>query len=359
MALPTSGKKVFKDRVVAIDLGSKSTKAALVKAQGVGKLILEGYTIQNTPILEGGMRPENVGLLTAHLKSILKELGHKPKRLGVVIGISESILRQVEMQIRDLSDMRKMLKFGSKQYLQQELKDFTFDVFVPGSTDDNSSGSESGRAAMGKGKALIGGAKDQLIQTLQNAAKGAGAGLDHIGIHLVESINAFEMAAPESFSNETVALVDIGFKNTTISILKQGEMALNRVLALGGDKFTGGLAEALSLGYEEAEAVKMGMPPEIQSMLESQLSNLGQELRVSIDFFEHQQDTPVTQVFVSGGSAKSDFIVNALQTELMIPCQKWNPLTVMDTSAGNFPDLELDAVQLGGAIGGAISLVNA
>lgn len=358
MALPTPGKKVFKDRVVAIDLGSKSTKAALVKAQGVGKLILEGYAIHDTPALEGGIRPENSGLLTAHFKSILKELGHKPKRLGVVIGISESILRQVEMQIRDLSDMRKMLKFGSKQYLQQELKDFTFDVFVPG-VNDNSVAAEAGRASTQKGKALIGGAKDQLIQTLQNAAKGAGAGLDHIGIHLVESINAFEMAAHDSFENETVALVDIGFKNTTISILRQGEMALNRVLALGGDKFTGGLAEALSLGYEEAEAVKIGMPPEIQAMLESQLSNLGQELRVSIDFFEHQQDTPVTQVFVSGGSAKSDFIVNALQTELMIPCQKWNPLTFLDTSAGDFPDLEVDAVQLGGAIGGAISLVNA
>ncbi len=358
MALPTPRKKVFKDRVVAIDLGSKSTKAALVKAQGVGKLILESYTIQDTPVLQGGIKPENAPVLASHLKNLLKELGHKPKRMGIIIGISESILRQVEMPARDLSDLRQMIKFASKKHLQQELKDFTFDVFVPGDPA-NADETESTARSQSPRKVLVGGVRDELIDTLQTACKSIGAGLDHVGIHLVETINAFESADPEVFADETVALVDIGFKNTTISILKQGEMSLNRVLALGADKFTGGLAEALNLGYQEAEAIKLGMPPEIQSMLESQLSNLGQELRVSIDFFEHQQDTPVTQVFISGGSAKSDFIVNSLQTELMIPCQKWNPLSVLDTSGGSFPQIDEDAVQLGGVIGGAVSLVNA
>lgn len=353
MALPTSSKKVFKDRVVAIDLGSKSTKATLIKAHGVGQLTLEAYSIRETPPMEGGLSADNQQALASHLKNVLKDLGQKPKRLGVVIGISESILRQVEMPITELTGMRQMLKFGSKKYLQQELSDFTFDVFVPGTEEE----SGMSKAQMQKGKVLIGGVRTQLIDSLQSAVKPLGVGLDHIGISLVEMVNGFEFALPEPYSQETIALVDIGFKNTTITILKSGEMALNRVLALGGDKFTGGLAEALNLDYDEAESIKIGMPPEIESMLEAQLSNLGQELRVSIDFFEHQQDTPVTQVFISGGSAKSDFILNALQTELMIPCHRWNPLNSINTSGGDFPRLQLDAVQLGVAIGGALSLV--
>ncbi len=55
------------------------------------------------------------------------------------------------------------------------------------------------------------------------------------------------------------------------------------------------------------------------------LAPLGRELRASVDFFEHQQDKPVTQVFVSGGSARSDYIIQILQTELMVPCASWNP----------------------------------
>ena len=48
MALPTSSKKVFKDRVVAIDLGSKSTKATLIKSQGAGQLTLESASVSLT-----------------------------------------------------------------------------------------------------------------------------------------------------------------------------------------------------------------------------------------------------------------------------------------------------------------------
>src|SRR5207244_11707815 len=66
-------------------------------------------------------------------------------------------------------------------------------------------------------------------------------------------------------------------------------------------------------------------PDEVQSTMVTLLVPLGRELRASIDFFEHQQDTPVTQVFVSGGSARSDYIVQILQTELVVPCASWNP----------------------------------
>ena len=90
-------------------------------------------------------------------------------------------------------------------------------------------------------------------------------------------------------------------------------------------------------------------------MLDPLLSPLGRELRASIDFFENQQDKTVTQVFLSGGPARSDFIVQALQTELMAPCKSWNPARFLEMALPpeKLGEIEQASPQLTVAIGAA------
>ena len=105
------------------------------------------------------------------------------------------------------------------------------------------------------------------------------------------------------------------------------------------------------------EGIKVGMPMEVQNQLESLLLPLGRELRASIDFFEHQQDKTVSQVFVSGGAARSPFIVESLQTELMVQTRSWNPLSFMNMAlpAEKLGEVEQVASQLAVATGGGIA----
>ena len=84
---------------------------------------------------------------------------------------------------------------------------------------------------------------------------------------LIGPVNAFELAVPEVFANESVALVDIGFKQTSVCILDSGELVLTRVVNIGGDKLTAGLAEAMNITYAEAEGIKVGMAPEVPGPL--------------------------------------------------------------------------------------------
>ena len=146
---------------------------------------------------------------------------------------------------------------------------------------------------------------------------------------VIGPVNAFEMAEPESFAKEVVALVELGFKNTTITILDSGEIMLNRVVAIGGDRLTSGLAEALNISYQEAENIKVGMPHEVAQNLEPLIHPLGRELRASMDFYENHHDKAISKVFMSGGSACGELIVEALQTELMVSCQVWAPTKFM------------------------------
>jgi type IV pilus assembly protein PilM len=208
-----------------------------------------------------------------------------------------------------------------------------------------------------KQRAFVGGVRRQMVEELQAALKSAGLVPDQVVPGVIGPANAFELAEPEIFAKEIVALVDVGFKNSVIIILDCGEIMLNRVVAIGGDRVTASLAEALGIGYAEAEQIKLGMPTEVEQNLEPVLHPLGRELRASIDFFEHQQDKAVSQVFLSGGSARSEILIQALQAELMVPCKSWNPTKSLqlELDPQKMGEVEQVAPQLTVALGAAAS----
>jgi len=259
--------------------------------------------------------------------------------------------------------MRLVLKNNSKAYLQQDLPNHVFDCYIfPPKDSPNGQPVETPKVAgsLNKFKVLVAGARQQLVNDFQTAIREAGLVGDHIVPGFVGAVNAFEMAQPEVFKNEPVALVDIGFKHTSICVLDCGELALMRVVNIGGDKITAGLAETMSISYAEAEGIKVGMAPEVQSSLELHVQPLGRELRASLDFFEHQNDRAVTQVFVSGGSARSEMILQILHGEMIVECKTWNPTTFLQLALPGQQAVEIEHIgpQLAVAVGAALSAIN-
>ena len=211
-----------------------------------------------------------------------------------------------------------------------------------------------------KSKVLVTAAKQQLVNDFQTAIKESGLVGDHMVPGFVSVVNAFEMAQPEIFKNESVALVDIGFKQTSICVLDGGELALMRVVNIGGDKLTAGLAETLSISYAEAEGIKIGMAPEVMSSLEMQVQPLGRELRASLDFFEHQNDRAISEVYVSGGSARSEMILQILHGEMIVECKTWNPTAFLQKVLPGQQTEEIEHIgpQLTVAVGAALAAIN-
>ncbi len=352
-----------RDQVVVVDLGAKVTKAVHI-TRGASGFVLKGFANVESPVFERGFKPEP---LAAHLKAVTQILGANLRPVSIALGVESSLLRHADMPLVTAHDMRQMLKFGSKNYLQQDLSDCAFDVhMLPRRTDGRTDGTtqtadgttqtEAGKA-IPKMRVLVGAAKQQVLQGLQEAAEQAGLEADMIVPSFVGPPNAFELASPEVFANEVVALVDVGHKNTTICILFNGELSLSRVVAFGSGKITQGISEALGMSLEEAEGAKVTMPPEVESVVQSLLSPLGRELRASIDFHDHQRDRAVSQVFFSGGAARNVQIIQALQVELMVPCQTWNPASFMklEMPPQMLGEIEMVAPQLTVAIGVGLS----
>lgn len=355
MALPFINSTAKRDQMIAIDLGGRTTKAVHLQRRGEG-FVLSRYALLDAPIYEKSVSAD---LLGEHLKAVFEALDAKTRLVTLALGVGESVVRHADLPQMPVGDMRQILKNNPKNYLQQDLPGYVFDctIIIPRATAKPQG--DKGKPAPGpvKQKVLVAGAKKQLLDDLQRAVKDTGLIADHVVPGLVGPVNAFEMAMPEIFLKEVVALVDIGFKNTSICILQEGELVLSRVVAIGGDRMTAGLAESLGISYAEAEGIKVGMPMEVQTNLETLVLPLGRELRASIDFFEHQQDKTVTHIFVSGASSRSEFILQTLQTELMVECKPWNPITFLQTALPPQQTAEIEHVapQLAVAVGAAVA----
>ena len=182
-----------------------------------------------------------------------------------------------------------MLKHGSKNYLQQELRT-TFRLPRPAAARCRqflripTTQPEVPRSG--------GGAKDSILSSSNKTATAAGRLVaDQVTPDLIGIANAFEMAQPEIFAQGIVALVDIGFRHSTISILLNGELSLNRVVGLGGEKSlgTGRSDEPQQLRCGKA---KLTVTDDAQPVLMSLLMPLGRELRASLDFSRNRKTRP-------------------------------------------------------------------
>ena len=341
-----------RDRVVVVDLGTHTTKAVHLERQGE-ILNLAAFAIEPAPPYDP---KASVAVLAEHLKKVHQALATPTKAVTLILGVGQSLLRQVEMFVAPISEMRARLKESPKNYLQQELHEkHVFDCYMAPAV---ALGAQTeGSKAPTKAKIIVGGAEERVLAEWSEVIKLAALLPDQIVPNLVGPVNALERAQPVEFARDAVAVVDLGFKNSTISIVKQGELILNRVVAIGGEKLTSGLQEAMGVTAAEAENLKIGMPQEVVFALQPLLSPLGRELRASIDFFEHQHDKAVSQVYVCGAAARSAYFIQALQEELMAPCKTWNPAGSLGLSLppSQLADLEQLAPELAVAIGVAVA----
>ncbi len=329
MALPflsSQAKRV--DEVVGIDLGSRQTRAVHLQRKN-DRVNLLACAALEAPPRDSKSTPET---LAEHLRNLFKALGEGTRCAALAVGVPDAFVRHAELPPMPLADMRQMLRLNSKVYLQQEYAGHVFDCAPLLSKTPPSAGGagKSAAASGGKQRVLVGGTKRQTLDDLKTACRSAAVVACQVTPGVLGPVNAFEKAQAEVFGKEVVALVDIGLKHTAVNILRSGDLIVNRVVAIGGEHITFSLAESMGITPKEAEGLKIGMAGEVQSNLEQAIVALGREIRASIDFFEHQEDVVVGQVYLCGASAGGEVFSKSLQAELMVPCKNWNPVQTLN-----------------------------
>jgi Tfp pilus assembly PilM family ATPase len=326
--------------VFGIDLGKHVFKGVLLERKGDNRFVLTSYASREVP--EELSTPED---LAQQLKLLLKDLGGSAKGCAIAVSDPESLLRIVEQPNTPIDLLRNALRLNGLMVLNQECKDFVLDCALLSPEPKN--GAATNGAANGSGEApapapapngnaqskyLVGGMLRPTVKQISEACSKSRVSADILQLAPVCSFNAFEFAYPETFAKEAFLLLDMGHLQSTVMIGSQRELVLVRSIDYGGKALTHALTADGALDEGAARVMMKEGDAGMADICRASLARLATEVRNSIGFFEGQHEQSIHRIFVSGGLARTETILQTLSDELGLPCEIWDPLETCEVA---------------------------
>jgi Tfp pilus assembly PilM family ATPase len=278
--------------------------------------------------------PENLDTpeaLAQELKGLLKDLG-SAKGCAVAVSDPNALLRIIDQPDTPVDLLRNALRLNGLAVLNQECRDYVLDcapVSANGSEPEGvgSAPNEGGVAtAVATKKYLVGGMLRPVVQQISTAFRKTRVAPDLLQLAPVCSFNAFELAYPDIFANDTFLLLDLGHLQSTVLIGRKKELVLVRSVDYGGKLLNHALTADGALDANAAQVMMTEGDAGMVDICRSSLARLAMEVRNSIGFFEGQCEESIHRIFVSGGLARTETILQILSDELGLPCEIWDPL---------------------------------
>lgn len=322
------------DSVVGIDLGKHTLKGVALRRKNDSRFVLTSFA--SRPVPEDFASVDD---LAQELKQLVRELGGA-KTCALAISDPASILRIIEQPDTPVELLRNALRLNGLAVLNQDCKEFVLDVapVVPanGISNDNKPGGGSNVAVQSgvltQTKYLVGGMLRSQIKQVVAAAAKVRLSPELLQLAPVCSFNAFEFAYPEVFANEPFLLLDMGHLESTVLIGSRSELVLVRSIDYGGKALMQALTAEDALDSDAAWHMISQGDEGMTEICRNSLARLGMEVRNSIGFFEGQREESIHRIFVSGGLARAEAVLQTLSDELSLPCEIWDPLETCEVA---------------------------
>lgn len=317
--------------VVGIDLGKHVFKGVVLQRKGDDRFVLTNYASREVP--EDLTTADE---LAQQLKLLFKELGTGTKACAIAVSDPDSLLRIIEQPNTPIDLLRNALRLNGLMVLNQECKDFVLDcaLLMPETTSGsaNGEGSSTATATSTKTKYLVAGMLRPTVKQISEACSKSRISADILQLAPVCSFNAFEFAYPDTFAKEAFLLLDMGHLQSTLMIGSQRELVLVRSVGYGGKQLIHALTADGALDEKAARVMMKEGDAGVTDICRSSLTRLATEVRNSIGFFEGQYEQNIHRIFVSGGLARTETILQTLSDELGLPCEIWDPLETCEVA---------------------------
>jgi type IV pilus assembly protein PilM len=321
--------------VVGLDIGSSSVKAVelMPRPHGFELLNLGIAPLPAEAIVDGAFL--NSGAIVDAIREALQSGGIKAKRAAAAVSGHSVIVKKISVPAMTLEELEESIRWEAEQYIPFDVNEVNldFEVLQPGDTDTPMD-------------VLLVAAKRDLVDDYVNVISEAGLQPSVVDVAGFAVENAFE-ANYDTNPEEVVALVNIGAQVVNINVVVGGVPAFTRDITAGGNQYTAEIQRALSVGFEEAERIKIGeprgadsqdvVPQEVEQAMRSVSDQLVAEITRSLDFFAATAaDTRIGRVLLAGGSSRVSGLDrlfrerSGLEVELLNPLGKMMPSTRFD-----------------------------
>ncbi|HEY2123825.1 MAG TPA: pilus assembly protein PilM [Chthoniobacterales bacterium] len=298
-----------------------------------GRVILTSFASHELPA-----QIDTAQDLGQQIKLLLKDLG-RGKGCALAFSDPAVLLRIIEQPDTPVALLRNALRLNGLAVLNQECKDFVLDVAPANaraseSVEELNSASASAVQAnvLTKTRYLVAGMLRSSVKHLAEALGKIRLSADILQLAPICSFNAFEFAYPEIFNTDAFLLLDMGHIQSSVLIGNKGELELVRSIDYGGMALGQALTADNAIDQRAAWSMVQEADAGMSEICRTSLTRLATEVRNSIGFFEGQHEESITRIFVSGGLARLEAILQTLSDELALPCEIWDPLETCEVA---------------------------
>ncbi|MBL7198454.1 MAG: type IV pilus assembly protein PilM [Candidatus Omnitrophica bacterium] len=315
---------------LGLDIGAFSVKMAQVGLEK-DKLSLVNFGISK-------IKNNNI---SEAIKEIMRNSDINTETVNIGLCGKGVILRYITLPKMPLKELRQSISTEVDKYIPFPIEDVFLDCYILKELSQEN-----------KMFVLIATVKKDIVQERLRLLSSLNLKASVIDINCVALVNVFgELCAraaslePDRGINNSagaIAILDIGADVSCLSILKDGLLEFSRDIYIGGNNFSKRIANVLNLDFDAAERLKCNPVEEQWSknleICELLLNNFTHELHISFDYYETENNTSISKLYLSGGSAYLKGIDASLNKSLGIETEIWNPIS----SLGISPSINID-----------------
>ena len=325
------------DSVVGIDLGKHMLKGVALRRKNDTRFVLTSFA--SRPVPEEFASADD---LARELKQLIRDLGGA-KACAFAVSDPSTILRIIEQPDTPAHLLRNALRLNGLAVLNQDCKEFVLDV-APLITHQHGTSAIDKPAGDGSQRRpckVVSSPKPNIW-----LAECCAARLNKLSPQLPKS--AFRpkcfnsrRSARSTHSNSPIPKFSQTKRfffstwvtlQSTVLIGSRSELILVRSIDYGGKALMQALTAEDALDADAAWLMIQQGDEGMTEICRNSLARLAMEVRNSIGFFEGQREEGINRIFVSGGLARAETVLQILSDELSLPCEIWDPLETCEVA---------------------------
>ncbi len=324
-----------------LDIGSSAIKLVKLHRNKDGISLHKAGSVPTPPeSVKGGVIVDPLAVAQG-IRSLLEAL--QVEATCVVAGIAGPtvVVREVPLPAMSDRQLRKSIQWEARNYISFPVEDSVVEFQVL---------ERPAARAGGQMKVMLVAAPRDMVDSQVETIELAGLEPVAIEIQPFAAMRGLLSTNGEADKEEgdVAALLGIGAAYTEITIVKDSEFVLSRMIPIAGNAFTEAIQNALDVDAEEANQLKESamqvvsseeeratLDPSAQQAsraIEPLLDELIREVRRSLAYHDYQQQSPeaaagelgVNRIMLSGGGAKLPNIGEYFQAQLGVPVEMAN-----------------------------------
>lgn len=315
--------------IVGLDIGTSAVKAVEL-TDTAGNLEVTGFG-------QIELASDDATAKANAVAELMREGGFRSRRVVTSLSGKMVIVRYLTMVRMNDDELRNAIAFEAGKYVPFPLEECVIDCQrIEGAAD---------RAGQGNMTVLFVAAKRSQVAEHLSLIQSAGVTPEIVDIDAFALSNAWVLTNPPESPDgkpRSVAFVDVGAQKTSLNITIGDTSLFTREIYYAGNDFTQAIARRMSIEAPEAEEVKRNPGEHEDAVRETVLStidDLGNEIRLSFDYFQNQFEREIDEIRLSGGGARLPIIRESFEKIFEKPTELFNPFETLTVNPAIDADL--------------------